>query len=344
VEKLKDNSTRPQSKESLNTTSGGFRLLILLPVMDDWSSAALLIQKIDDILEAETIKSSILIVDDGSTQPFSHELFSKPLRHIESLEILRLRRNVGHQRAIAIGLTFIYEKRMCDAVLVMDADGEDRPVDMPKLLKRFKANKGQKAVFAHRLKRSEGLVFGFFYRLYRILHYILTGIPVRIGNFSIVPFARLATLAVVSELWNHYAAAVFRAGIPFETVPTARGYRLSGKSKMNFVNFVTHGLSAISVFSEIMGARVLIFVFIMTLFLICLLFSIFLVRFFTNLAIPGWATYSTGLIIIIMFQIFTVAGGFLFFILNSRNNLGFIPLRDYKFFIDRVWEVDLRHE
>jgi len=320
------------------------QLFILLPVLDDWSSAALLIQKIDVILEAEAIKSSVLIVDDGSTQPFSQEFFNKPLKNIEKVEILQLRRNIGHQRAIAIGLTFIYQERSCDAVLIMDADGEDRPEDLPKLLGMFKANNGEKAVFAQRLKRSEGLVFGVFYRLYRILHYILTGIPVRVGNFSIIPFARLSTLAVVSELWNHYAAAVFRAQIPFETVPTARGYRLSGKSKMNFVNLVTHGLSAISVFAEIMGARVLIFVCIIALFLTCLLFSIFLVRFFTNLAIPGWATYSTGLIIIIMFQIFMVAGGFLFFILNSRNNLGFIPLRDYKFFIDRVLEIDPRHE
>jgi hypothetical protein len=226
----------------------------------------------------------------------------------------------------------------------MDADGEDRPEDVPKLLKVFKAKDGQKVVFAHRLRRSEGLLFAVFYHLYRLLHYILTGIPVRVGNFSVVPFTRLSTLAVVSELWNHYAAAIFKARIPFETVPTARGYRVSGKTKMNFVNHVTHGLSAISVFGEIVGARVLIFVCIITLFLTCLLFSIFLVRFFTTLAIPGWATYTTGLVIIIMFQIFTVAGGLLFFILNSRNNLGFIPLRDYKFFIDRLMEVDLRHE
>ena len=344
MENLKDNSTRSQSKESLDTSSGGVRLLILLPVMDDWNSAALLIQKIDDILEAEAIKSSVLIVDDGSTQPFSIEFFKKPFKNIENVEILQLRRNIGHQRAIAIGLTFIYERRACDAVLVMDADGEDRPEDVPKLLKMFKANSGQKVVFAHRLRRSEGLLFSFCYHLYRLLHYILTGIPVRVGNFSVVPFTRLSTLAVVSELWNHYAAAIFRARIPFETVPTARGYRLSGGSKMNFVKLVTHGLSAISVFGEIMGTRVLIFVFIVTLLLTSLLFAIFLVRFFTDLAIPGWATYSAGLVIIIIFQIFTVAGGFLFFILNSRNNLGFIPLRDYKFFIDRVLEVDLRHE
>ncbi len=321
------------------------QLFILLPVLDDWDSAGILIQKIDNIFnEEKDAKLSVLIVDDGSIESFNDEFFNKPFKRIQKVEILRLRRNIGHQRAIAIGLTFLYQERTCDAVLIMDSDGEDRPEDVPKLLEVFKANKSQKAVFARRLRRSEGLVFAFFYRLYRMLNYILTGIPVRVGNFSVMPFARLSTLAVVSELWNHYAAAVFRARIPHETVATDRGYRISGKSKMNFVNLVTHGLSAMSVFAEIMGTRVLIFALLIALLLILLLSSIFVIRFFTNLAIPGWATYSTGLIIIIMFQIFTVVGGFLFFILNNRNNLGFIPLRDYKFFIESVVKVDIRDE
>jgi polyisoprenyl-phosphate glycosyltransferase len=319
-------------------------LIILLPVFDDWSCAELLIQEIDNRLQTENIEASILIVDDGSMNSAKDNFLSKPLRCIKEVEILRLRRNIGHQRAIAIGLTFIYQDRPCDAVLVMDADGEDRPEDIPKLLEKFKASGGRKVIFAKRVRRSEGFIFAIFYRLYKALNYILTGIPVRVGNFSILPFSRLSTLAVVSELWNHYAAAVFRARIPHETVPTDRGYRISGKSKMNFVSLVTHGLSAMSVFAEIIGTRVLIFALSIALLLIFLLSGIVLIRFLTNLAIPGWATYSSGLVIVLLFQIFTVVGGFLFFILNNRNNLGFIPLRDYRFFIESILKVDACHE
>lgn len=319
-------------------------MIILLPILDDWNCAGLLIERIDEFLPREGMETSILLVDDGSTHLWGDDFLAKPLKNIKNVEILRLRRNIGHQRAIAVGLPFIYQHRACDAVLIMDADGEDRPEDVPRLLEKFKESGCSRVIFAQRWRRSEGLVFAFFYRLYRVLNYLLTGIRVRVGNFSIIPFSALSALSVVPDLWNHYAAAVFRAQIRHDSVPTDRGRRISGKSKMNFVNLVTHGLSAMSVFSEIIGTRILISALILTVFLILLLSGIFLIRFFTELAIPGWATYSSGFIFIIAFQIFTVLGGFLFFILNSRNNLGFIPSRDHKYFIESVMKMDTRHE
>ena len=78
------------------------------------------------------------------------------------------------------------------------------------------------------------------------------------GNFSVIPRERLASLVVVSELWNHYAAAAMRSRQPFCTIPTRRAERLDGESKMNFVGLVVHGLSAISVYSDIVGVRLLI--------------------------------------------------------------------------------------
>lgn len=87
---------------------------------------------------------------------------------------------------------------------------------------------------------------------------MLTGIRVRVGNFSILPFAYLDTLVVMSELWNHYAASVFRSKLPFAMIPIPRGTRFAGTSKMNFVALVSHGLSAISVFGDIVGVRLLI--------------------------------------------------------------------------------------
>ncbi|TMA79292.1 MAG: hypothetical protein E6J72_11750 [Deltaproteobacteria bacterium] len=65
-----------------------------------------------------------------------------------------------------------------------------------------------------------------------------------------------------------------------------------------------------------------------------------LIRLCTDLAIPGWATYSSGLLVVISSQVLIVAFVGAFFILNSRNNLSFVPLRDYKLFIkalDRVY-------
>src|SRR5204862_1949020 len=120
--------------------------------------------------------------------------------------------------------------------------------------------------------------------------------------FSIVPASQLQRLVVVSELWNHYAAAVFKARIPRSSIPTQRGERLSGKSRMNFVALVVHGLSALSVHSEIIGVRLLVVALVVVGLMGALLGAVVGVRLFTSLAIPGWATAAGGLLLVLLAQ------------------------------------------
>ena len=144
-------------------------------------------------------------MDDGSSVPRPPGfLAGERLLSIREVEHLRLRRNVGHQRAIAIGLAHVHAQLPCQAVLVMDGDGEDRPSDVSSLLRKLEDCGRGRIVFAERTRRSEGLVFSFFYHLYRSLHRLLTGYAVRVGNFSVVPGHFLEQLAVTSELWSHY--------------------------------------------------------------------------------------------------------------------------------------------
>ena len=112
----------------------------------------------------------------------------------------RLRRNLGHQRAIAIGLAHIQRSGKCDAVVVMDADGEDTPEGVAQLLHAYTESHGSRAIFAERSRRTESVSFRCFYHLYKILHRSLTGFSVRVGNFSILPARYLNTLVVLSEL------------------------------------------------------------------------------------------------------------------------------------------------
>ena len=53
------------------------------------------------------------------------------LRQICAIEVVTLACNLGHQRAIAVGLVEVYCRKRFDAVLVMDSDGEDAPADAP---------------------------------------------------------------------------------------------------------------------------------------------------------------------------------------------------------------------
>jgi len=97
----------------------------------------------------------------------------------------------------------------------MDGDGEDSPNDIPRMLEQFTKHEGNSIVFASRLKRSENRLFRVFCQGYRLLHYLCTGISVRVGNFSVIRGKLLRRLVVVSDLWNHYAASVIKARLPF---------------------------------------------------------------------------------------------------------------------------------
>ena len=168
---------------------------------------------------------------------------------------------------------------------------------------------------------------------------MLTGVAVRVGNFSIMPFSYLRTLLVVSELWNHYAAAMHRAGLPFVMVPIPRGQRIAGRSTMNFVSLVTHGLSAISVFGDIVGVRLLIASVLGAFVAAVCVFIVIGIRFFTSYAIPGWATAAAGTLTVIVIQLMTVATSFTLFMLFSRFHIGFVPLRDSELFVAETVEI-----
>jgi polyisoprenyl-phosphate glycosyltransferase len=309
--------------------------IILIPIYNEWDTFAELAVRLDQVLTETRREAEILVVDDASLIEPGVRAEFQDFRAIRRVDVLRLRRNLGHQRAIAIGLAYLEQQMAGDheAVVVMDGDGEDAPEDVPRLLERLEAEGGRSIVFAERTRRSESLSFRFFYFLYRQLHYLLTSTRVRVGNFSAIPRRRLESLVAVSELWNHYAAAVFQSRQPYCTIPTRRAKRLGGRSSMSFVALVTHGLSAISVYREIIGVRLLMIAIILALTAVAGLIATVVMRLATPLAIPGWATSTAGLLLILLLQAMMLSFVFCFVILGDRNGTTFLPLRDYSYFI-----------
>jgi glycosyltransferase involved in cell wall biosynthesis len=164
-------------------------VVVLMPVRDDWVSAAELVRSLDQTVSAgqANVRLDVLLVDDGSVESCLAARFEAPFAAVRTVQVLRLRRNLGHQRAIAVGLVHIEEAMPSEAVLVMDADGEDTPVGALQLIRSFSAFEGKMLVFAERARRAESLTFRAFYQAYKIVHRALTGISVRVGNFSILP-------------------------------------------------------------------------------------------------------------------------------------------------------------
>ena len=323
--------------------SSQFPIAILVPVFNDWAVAELLVEQLDAVFGEHGLRGQVVFVDDGSMESPPKQFPKSALRDIREIQVLKLRKNLGHQRALAVGLVYLFQRNFEGAVLVMDGDGEDSPRDIPLLLNEFIRQGQGKVIFAARGRRVESFVFKLFYQLYRTIHRVLVGFDIRIGNFSVIPSPLLEQLVVASDLWNHYAAAVMKARLPYATVPVNRSKRLSGTSKMGFVGLVTHGLSAMAVFGDIVGVRLLIASGIFAVVTVGLVVAIFVTKFGTHLAIPGWATYTTGLLLLLLSQFLLLSLIFTFVVLYSRGQSSFVPIRDCPVYVSSAATVFPTH-
>lgn len=300
-------------------------VIILIPVYNDFASLQILVPALEAAVRNTTETGfSLLIVNDGSTNATS-----LPVTSVFDIELVNLRRNIGHQKAIAVGLSHIHENKKFDKVVIMDADGEDRPEDVLRLLKASDENE-ERIVFAKRKSRQNGLSFSIFYFLYKVLFRFLTGKKISYGNFMVIPKNQLNRLVYYSEIWNHLSAGVIKSGIPFIAVAADKGGRYADLSKMNFISLVLHGLGAISVFLELVASRLLILSFFLILFSSAIILVVLIIKSFTDLAIPGWASSILSSMIGILLQGFLLSLFTIFLFLSSQSQRKLIPAYHYK--------------
>lgn len=233
------------------------RIVIVTPVLDDWPSFEQLAATIAAMPCLASAQLTLLAVDDGSSTvhmpPAS--LLSGPL---EEIRVVRLKANLSHQRAIALGLAYVEKALPADIIVVMDSDGEDQPADLERLIKAHEQHP-EAIIVAQRRKRSEGIRFRLGYIVYKTAFKLLTGRAISFGNFSLIPRPRLTNVIYNPSIWNSFAATLLRSRVPIQFVETDRGQRYFGQSHMNFSNLVVHGMSAISVYSDIVITRMIIF-------------------------------------------------------------------------------------
>jgi glycosyltransferase involved in cell wall biosynthesis len=312
------------------------KVVALVPVYNDWEAARHLVLELDSAFAGSGTSLQVVLLDDGSSSGSASALAALDLHLITAVDVVQLRRNLGHQRAVAVGLAFVQARIDCDVVLVMDGDGEDSPSDALRLLAALEGQDTPRVVFAERTRRSEGLFFQTGYLAFRIAHRILTGHRIRFGNFSVVPRALLDRLVGISELWNHYVAAVVVARVPYSGLPTARAKRLFGKSNMGLQDLVIHGFRALSVFSERIGVRALTASVVVGLLAAVVLLPLLLIPSVrdgsTFWVVAGtlallWGLAAEGVV---------VSAVFLFATLGTRSLMGFLPLRDWEHFVLEV--------
>jgi glycosyltransferase involved in cell wall biosynthesis len=281
---------------SLAVTAKVYDLVIVMPVYEDREAAGQLFRE----LYAQYGTSIFVVaVDDGSLRnPINAQ-------HLDEIglpgAVIHLRRNVGHQRAISIGLHYVADNfPNTPRTVVMDSDGEDLPSTIPQLIAPLESDEVD-AVVAQRKSRMETMRFKLFYVLYKLLFRLLTGRKINFGNFVALKPAAVRRLTSMQELWTHLAGCVLLSKLRTQAESIDRGPRYAGKSKMNFTGLALHGFRAVMIFAEDVLVRVgivsaLVAVLSITAGLLATVLKVI------GFATPGWFSVSIGILLIVFLQ------------------------------------------
>jgi len=232
------------------------KIIILVPIYNDWQSASKLIEEINSKVSGLDIQFSIIIVNDASTEQQSMHVPN--LENLQSVKIINMKENRGHARCIASGLKYIYEKEEFDYAIPMDGDGEDRPEEIKNFVKYLNYT-SDKPIVGERVKRSENLFFKFCYSVHKILTFAFTGQSIKFGNYTCLPKSTVEKMINDKTTWSSFSGSLTKLEKNRSTVPSIRGLRYFGPSKMSFKNLIIHSLSIISVFRINVLARSILF-------------------------------------------------------------------------------------
>jgi polyisoprenyl-phosphate glycosyltransferase len=307
------------------------RLTVVTPVFEDTEASSILFS---ELIKACGRDIHVVAVDDGSVrQPLTLDGLKAAG---VSGTVLKLKRNVGHQRAIATGLSYVADQIPdADRVIIMDSDGEDLPGTIAALTAEL--DKGDvDVVVAERKSRVETLRFKTFYIVYKWLFKLLTGRKISFGNFMAMNNVALHRLATMGELATHVAGTVLVSRLRWRTCALDRGPRYAGQSKMNFVGLALHGFKAFMIFAEDVLVRVGIAcaaVAVLSLFasVVAVLLK------FMGFATPGWFSVALGLLLLVFLQ--TGAITLMTLMLTGITRTSMVLPLDYALLIDKVFKT-----
>ena len=233
------------------------KYVILIPVYNDRESLTKLIENINSEIEGINSQISVVVVNDAS----SHQIIDnyQNTENINSIEIVNMKENRGHARCIASGLKYIYEKKEFDYVIPMDGDGEDRPEEIKNFIELAEQTDG-KPIVGERVKRSESSFFKSCYQFHKFLTLSFTGQSIKFGNFTCLSKTTIEKMLNEKATWNSFSGSLKKIEKDLLTIPSIRGARYFGPSKMSFFSLLKHSLSIISVFRKTVLIRSALFI------------------------------------------------------------------------------------
>ena len=264
------------------------KIKILIPIYNDWQSVFKLLENIDLQISKLNYEFSVIIVNDASTESKSE--ISLNLQNLKSIKIINMKENKGHTRCIATGLKYIYENEEFDYVIPMDGDGEDKPDEIKQFVDNLSYHP-YKPIVGERVKRSESLFFKFCYNTHKVLTFTFTGQAIRFGNYTCLPKPTVEKMAHEKATWSSFSGSLAKVSKDRTSIPSKRGARYFGPSKMSFINLVKHSLAIMGVFKFNVLIRSVLFL-IVYIFLISQKISIIMFIPIIMVIVFLFATFS----------------------------------------------------
>ena len=141
----------------------------------------------------------------------------------------------------------------------MDGDGEDRPEEIKSFI-QLAEQSDDKTIVGERTKRSESLFFKICYQLHKLLTLGFTGHSIKFGNFTCLSKSTVEKMLNEKATWNSFSGSLKKVEKDLLSIPSIRGTRYFGPSKMSFFNLLKHSLSIISVFRKTVLIRSALFI------------------------------------------------------------------------------------
>lgn len=220
-------------------------LSIVVPLYNEAGIIATFHQRLTAVLDTLSLASEIIYVNDGSVDTSVTLLQSLKIKD-PRIGIVDLSRNFGKEIALSAGLDHTHG----DAVIVIDADLQDPPELIPKLIEQWQ--QGYDVVFAKRIsrageswaKKSSAQLF------YRLLGKISSiQIPVDTGDFRLLSRRTVEALRHLRETHRYMKGLFSWVGFPQIAVPYERDARFGGESKFNYWKLWNLAIEGITSFS-----------------------------------------------------------------------------------------------
>ncbi len=208
------------------------QITVLLPAYNEAENLPSVISELSEVLDADFERWAILVVDDGSTDGTRGVLEEMVARN-PHLSYVRLRRNFGKSEALRVGFDHIDS----DIVVLMDADGQDDPHELKKLLTEL--DEGFDLVTGQRSVRNDRFIKRNTSKVYNWTTSKVSGVEGRDFNsgFKVMRGEVAHSVEMYGELHRYIPVLASWAGFRVTEVPVEHRARLGGRSKFGRSRF-----------------------------------------------------------------------------------------------------------